>query len=65
VIITTAVILGLPAAARTITRPAGPAYVPDELVGIERPFTDDDRIDIDRELGLVVAGGGGRGTPRR
>jgi len=36
--------------------------VPDELVGIDRPFTDDDRTNIDRELGLVLAGGGGNGA---
>jgi branched-chain amino acid transport system permease protein len=65
VILTAVVILGLPGAARALSRPEGPPEVPDELVGIERPFTEDDRVEIDRELGLVGAGGGGRGEAGR
>ncbi len=57
VILTTAVILGLPSVARALTPSARPVEVPEELVGIDRPFTDDDRAGIDRELGLVLTGG--------
>jgi hypothetical protein len=65
VILTAVVILGLPGAAQALSRPEGPPEVPAELVGVERPFTEDDRAEIDRELGLVLAGGGGRGAAGR
>jgi branched-subunit amino acid ABC-type transport system permease component len=65
VILTAVVILALPGAAKALTRPDTPAAVPDELVGLDRPFTDDDRVNIDRELGLVLAGGGGDGAADR
>jgi ABC-type branched-subunit amino acid transport system permease subunit len=65
VILTAVVILGLPGVAKAVTRSDGPRPVPDELVGIDRAFTDDDRTTIDRELGLVLAGGGGNGAAGR
>jgi branched-chain amino acid transport system permease protein len=65
VILTAVIVLALPAAAKAMSRPERPAETPDELIGIERPFTDDDRVEIDRELGLVLTGGGGNGTARR
>src|SRR5262249_27615874 len=64
VILTAVVILGLPTVARLVTPSGKPVEGPDELVGLDRPFTDDDRAEIDRELGLALTGGA-RGTAAR
>jgi branched-chain amino acid transport system permease protein len=63
-VLATALVLGVLGAVARTRRPAaaGPD-TPDELVGIDRPFTEDDRATLDRELGLALVGG--NGAPRR
>jgi hypothetical protein len=65
VILTAVVVVGLAGAARRVSSPPATAIesVPDELVGLDRAFTSEDRTTLDRELGLAYTGGGG-GAPR-
>jgi hypothetical protein len=63
VIATTAIVLSLPALAK-LFQPRREPPVPDEMVGIDREFTADDRAELDRELGLVLTGGGGDAARR-
>jgi branched-chain amino acid transport system permease protein len=63
VILTVVVLLALPALGKIVGRPTSD-IVPDELIGIDRPFVEHDRAEIDRELGLALMTGD-RGVPAR